>query len=181
MPKNYPAFIIDRCRKLENDGMTYDYVACTDKTVGFIARAYSVRRAAAEQINAYIHSFPPEVAEVRFIVANYERISVVLEIIEFMQNPALDMQERGRIKSLLKKAARKYMAYIGKTEVPDVSAGHSISNQIKAIEDVIATAESQREKMEAYMGAENTDFYIECLKASLKSLSTLKRLQEAAQ
>lgn len=181
MPKNHPAFIIDRCRKQSDDGMTYDYIACTDKTVGFVARAYAVRRAAAEQINAYIDSFPRETVEVRFIVANYERISVVLEIVEFLQSPALDQQERGRIRSLLKKAARKYMSYISKNESPHTAEGLSISNQIKAIEDVLATAESQRDKMSSFLGKDNADYYIECIRAAIGSLRTLKQLQEMSQ
>lgn len=181
MPKLYPAFIIDRCRKTEDDGMTYDYVVCTDKTVGFVARAYAVRRAAAEQINAYIHSFPQEEAEVRFIVANFARISVVLEIVEFMQSPAIDQSERARIKSLLKKAARKYVGYVLKTESPNIPEGLSVANQIKAIEDVLATAESQRDKMSSFLGRENADYYIECIRAAIWSLRTLKQLQEMSQ
>lgn len=180
MPKKYPAFIIDRCREYV-DGISYDYIACTDKTVGFVARAYSVRRTAAEPINAYVDSFPPEEAEVRFIVVNFETISVVLEIVEFLQAPALDAQERTRIKSLLKKAARKYMAYITKNESPHYKDGVSLVNQIKVIEDVLFTAEGQREHIATYMGVENTEHYIECIGAALKSLRALKKIQEVTQ
>ena len=180
MPKNYPAFIIDRCREYV-DGISYDYIACTDKTVGFVVRAYSVRRTAAEPINAYINSFPPKDVEIRFYVMNFETISVVLEIVSFLQSPVLDLQERGRIKSLLKKAARKYMAYITHNESPDYKDGVSLANQIKAIEDVLHTAEGQREHIASYMGKENAEHYTKCIDAALKSLKSLKKFQEVAQ
>ena len=117
MPKNYPAFIIDRCRQII-DGTAYDFVVCTNKTVGFVARAYAVSREQAYAVDDYIRSLKVEDVDLRFAVARFERVTVVLEIVEFLQSPALDAQERARVRSLLKKAARKYMIYVSKNEAP---------------------------------------------------------------
>lgn len=36
--KNYPAYIIDRSRRSDASHFTDDFIVCTDKEVGFIAR-----------------------------------------------------------------------------------------------------------------------------------------------
>ena len=177
MPKNYPAFVIDRCRQ-QIDGTAYDFVVCTDKAVGFVARAYWVRRAGAETVNAYISGFSSEEAEIRFCVTNFERVSVVLEIVEFLQAPALGPQERGRIRSLLKKAARKYMVYVSKNESPVLQERVSIGNQIKAVADIVETVESQRDNIVAHMGEEAAGLYIDNLRAAVRSLEALQTLQK---
>lgn len=174
MPKHYPGFIIDRCRQII-DGQAYDFVVSTDKTVGFVARAYSVRRAGADAVNAYIAS--KKDADVRFCVVNYERFSVVLEIVEFLQSPALDSQERARVRSLLKKAARKYMIYVSKSESPIDDDGASLENQLKAVRDVVATAESQYASIANNMGEARARLYIESLRAAVRSLELLKSIQ----
>lgn len=176
MPKKYPAFVIDRCRQII-DGIAYDFVVCTDKTVGFIARAYSVNREQAFAVDDYIRSLKVEDVDLRFVVAKFERISVVLEIVDFLQSPALDAQERARIRSLLKKAARKYLIYVSKDESPIIGEGASIGNQIKAVSDVLATAESQFESMVRHMGENAAQLYIDSLRAAVRSLEALKIIQ----
>lgn len=180
MPKNYPAFIIDRCREYI-DGISYDYIACTDKTVGFVARVYSVRRTASDTINSYIDSFPTEEAEVRFIVATVEHVAIVLEIVSFLQSPKFDSQERSRIKSLLKKAARKYLAYIMKHESPYYKDGNSLVNQIKVLDDVLHTANGQMKQLTSYMGETNAKHYVDCIRAAVESLKALQEIQKFAQ
>ena len=177
MPKNYPAFIIDRCRQII-DGIAYDFVVCTDKTVGFVARAYAVNREQAYAVDEYIRTLKVEDVDLRFVVAKFERVTVVLEIVEFLQSPALDSQERARVRSLLKKAARKYMTYVSKNEAPIDSEGASIGNQIKAVSDVVATAESQYDRLVQQMGDERAKLYIDSLRAALRSLEVLQTLQK---
>ncbi len=176
MPKNYPAFIIDRCRQII-DGTAYDFVVCTNKTVGFVARAYAVSREQAYAVDDYIRSLKVEDVDLRFAVARFERVTVVLEIVEFLQSPALDAQERARVRSLLKKAARKYMIYVSKNEAPRDSEGASIGNQIKAVSDVVATAESQYDRLVQQFGEERARLYIESLRAAVRSLEILKTIQ----
>lgn len=176
MPKKYPAFVIDRCRQII-DGIAYDFVVCTDKTVGFIARAYSVNREQAFAVDDYIRSLKVEDVDLRFVVAKFERFSVVLEIVDFLQSPALDAQERARIRSLLKKAARKYLIYVSKDESPKMSEGTSLGNQIKAVSDVVATAESQYTNIAKHMGENAAQLYIDSLRAAVRSLEALKIIQ----
>lgn len=38
--RKYPAFIIDRSRRSEASRFTDDFIVCTDKEAGFIARGY---------------------------------------------------------------------------------------------------------------------------------------------
>lgn len=176
MPKSYPSFIIDRCRQII-DGIGYDYIVCTDKTVGFVARAYAVNREQAYAVDDYIRSLKMEDVDLRFVVAKFERVTVVIEIVEFLQSPALDAQERARVRSLLKKAARKYMIYVSKSESPIDSEGTSIVNQIKAVSDVVATAESQYARLVQQMGEARARLYVESLRAAVRSLEILKTIQ----
>ncbi|WP_283392042.1 hypothetical protein [Millionella massiliensis] len=159
------------------DGTAYDFVVCTDKTVGFVARAFSVNRNKAYVVDDYLRSLKVEDVDLRFVAARFERVSVVLEIVEFLQSPALDAQERTRIRSLLKKAARKYMTYVSEHESPILGEGASIGNQIKAVSDVLATAESQYSNIVEHMGENAARLYIDSLRAAVRSLEVLKTIQ----
>ena len=52
MAKDYPAFIIDRSRRSEASRFTDDFVVCTDKEVGFIARVYTVPKSRRAEVAA---------------------------------------------------------------------------------------------------------------------------------
>ena len=160
------------------DGIGYDYIVCTDKTVGFVARAYAVNREQAYAVDDYIRSLKVEDVDLRFVVAKFERVSVVLEIVEFLQSPALDAQERARVRSLLKKAARKYMTYVSKNESPTDGDGVSLENQLKAVSDVVATAESQYARLVQQMGEARARLYVDSLRAAVRSMEVLQTLQK---
>src|SRR5699024_5124860 len=102
MPKNYPAFIIDRSRRSPAARFTDDFVVCTDKEVGFIARGYLLPKSRRD---AHIAALQADGKT--FITKTFEdSTTVVLEVIEYFHTP---LAHPNRVPPLLKKALRAYI------------------------------------------------------------------------
>ena len=137
MPKNYPAFIIDRSRRSPAARFTDDFVVCTDKEVGFIARGYLLPKSRRD---AHIAALQAEGKT--FITKTFEdSTTVVLEVVEYFHTP---LTHPNRVPPLLKKALRAYI--FGEMEAVGGGRG-GYDEQIAAIDDVLRTALSQRERM----------------------------------
>lgn len=84
MAKDYPAFIIDRSRRSEASRFTDDFVVCTDKEVGFIARVYTVPKSRRAEVAARMDA--PE-GKNRYMAAVAGETVVVLEIVRMLYEP----------------------------------------------------------------------------------------------
>lgn len=167
MPKNYPAFIIDRSRRSEASRFTDDFIVCTDKEAGFIARAYadpkSRRSELAEKLAA------PD-AESRITYKVTGESLVVIEIVRMLNEPVAHIN---RIPPLLKKAMK---AYLFGEEMSVRRGGMPLDDQIAAVDDVLRMAESQRPRMVDMNGIGATDRFVSALSDAKESLLRLQKL-----
>ena len=103
MPKNYPAFIIDRSRRSEASRFTDDFIVCTDKEAGFIARAYAVPKSRRSELAEKLMA--PD-AESRITYKVIGESLAVVEIVRMLNEPVAHIN---RIPPLLKKAMKAYL------------------------------------------------------------------------
>ncbi len=67
--KNYPAFIIDRSRRSTASRFSDDFVVCTDKEVGFIARVYKLPKSRREEFDRMLDTMPETERRAKYITA----------------------------------------------------------------------------------------------------------------
>lgn len=155
MPKNYPAFIIDRSRRSPAARFTDDFVVCTDKEVGFIARGYLLPKSRRD---AHIAALQADGKT--FITKTFEdSTTVVLEVVEYFHTP---LTHPNRVPPLLKKALRAY-----------------IFGEMEAIDDVLRTALSQRERMVDAQGEAGTERFINALRAARGTVALMQKITKS--
>lgn len=163
--KDYPAFIIDRSRRSAASRFSDDFVVCTDKECGFIARAYKVPKSRREE---FVRVWLTD--EERFLSKVIGESVIVLEIVRFLYEP---VAYRNRIKPLLNKAMKAYLY----GEVAAVAGeGTPYDLQENAVRDVVRLAESQRPRLEDMNGKETTDSFIKHLTDAADSIALLKKI-----
>lgn len=168
--RDYPAFIIDRSRRSEASRFADDFIVCTDKELGFIARVYTLPKSRVAEYNDRLLTFDEVERERRFYAVSIRggEARCVLEIVQMLHAP---IGNWSRLPSLMKKAIKAYL-YGEATEV--VGEGKAIDRQIAAIRDLLRTMESQRERMIDANGQTATDAYIEATRGAIESLSLMK-------
>ncbi len=169
MPKNYPAFIIDRSRRSPAARFTDDFVVCTDKEVGFIARGYLLPKSRRD---AHIAALQADGKT--FITKTFEdSTTVVLEVVEYFHTP---LTHPNRVPPLLKKALRAYI--FGEMEAVGGGRG-GYDEQIAAIDDVLRTALSQRERMVDAQGEAGTERFINALRAARGTVALMQKITKS--
>lgn len=163
--KDYPAFIIDRSRRSAASRFSDDFIVCTDKEVGFIARAYKVPKSRREE---FVRVWLAD--EERYLPKVIGDSVIVVEIVSFLHEP---VAHRSRIKPLLKKAMKAYL--YGEVEVVS-GGGTPYDLQEQAIRDVVRLAESQRERLVDMNGEGATALFIQQLRDAAESVSLLKKI-----
>ncbi len=168
--RDYPAFIIDRSRRSEASRFADDFIVCTDKEMGFIARVYTLPKSRVEEYNDRLLTFDEVERERRFYAVSIRggEARCVLEIVNMLHVP---IGNWSRLPSLMKKAMKAYL-YGEAAEV--VGEGKAIDRQLAAIRDLLRTMESQRERMIDANGQTATDAYIEATRGAIESLSLMK-------
>lgn len=172
--KNYPAYIIDRSRRSEASRFADDFVVCTDKEMGFIARVYTLPRSRWNEFRASYDALSSEEQERRYIFASIRNgeAHVVMEVERMLYEPVANWT---RLKPLLKKAMKAYLY----GEVKEVRGdGRAIDSQIAAVKDLLRTMESQREHMADANGVTATDRYINATRGAIESLELLKAIYD---
>jgi hypothetical protein len=165
MPKNYPAFIIDRSRRRTAARFTDDFVVCTDKEVGFIARGYLLPKSRRD---AHIAALQADGKT--FITKTFEdSTTVVLEVVVYLHTP---LAHPNRVPPLLKKALRAYI-------FGEMEAGGGYDEQIAAIDDVLRTALSQRERMVDAQGEAGTERFINALRAARGTVALMQKITKS--
>lgn len=172
--KNYPAFIIDRSRRSEASRFTDDFIVCTDKEMGFIARAYTLPRSRWAKFREAYEALDEATQERRYYFASIRNgeAHVVMEVERMLYEPIANW---ARLKPLLKKAMKAYLY----GEVKEVKGdGRAIDLQISAVSDLLRTMESQRAQMIDRNGETATDNYINATRGVIESLKLLKRIYD---
>lgn len=167
MGREYPAFIIDRSRRSEASRFTDDFIVCTDKEAGFIARVYAVPKSRRSELAEKL-SAPDAESRITYKVIG-ESLAVV-EIVRMLNEPVAHIN---RIPPLLKKAMKAYLFGEGKAVR---RGGTPLDDQIAAVDDVLRMAESQRPRMVDMNGAGATDLFISALSDAKDSLVRLQKL-----
>lgn len=170
--KKYPAFIIDRSRRSEASRFADDFIVCTDKEMGFIARVYTLPRSRFGEFREMYDALSPIDQERRYIFASVRNgeAHVVMEVERMLYAP---ISNWSRLRPLLKKAMKAYLYGEGGEVRGD---GKSIDLQISAIRDLLRTMESQRDSMAERNGESATETYISATRGALESLQLLKRI-----
>jgi hypothetical protein len=172
--KNYPAFIIDRSRRSEASRFADDFVVCTDKEMGFIARVYTLPRSRWAKFREVYDALSDVEQERRYIFASIRNgeAHVVMEVERMLYEPVANWS---RMKPLLKKAMKAYLY----GEIKEVKGdGRTIDKQIAAVTDLLRTMESQREHMVDANGDTATTNYINATRGAIESLKVLKAIYD---
>lgn len=170
MRREYPAFIIDRGRRSEASRFTDDFVVCTDREVGFIARIYKLPKSRRGEFEKSLKGLSEFEVENRYIFAVIGEAICVLEVVRMLYDPVAHIN---RLRPLMKKALKAYLygeeSAIRRDDLP-------FDEQIAAIDDVIRIAESQRDRLEDMNGKPGSDRFINALKSARESVALLQRI-----
>lgn len=172
--KNYPAFIIDRSRRSEASRFSDDFVVCTDKEMGFIARVYTLPRSRWAEFRRSYETLDEVTQERRYIFASIRNgeAHVVMEVERMLYDPVANWS---RLKPLLKKAMKAYLY----GEMAEVTGdGRAIDLQISAVNDLLRTMESQRAHMIDKNGITATENIINATRGAVESLKVLKHIYD---
>lgn len=167
MPKDYPAFIIDRSRRSSASRFSDDFIVCTDKEVGFIARVYKVAKSRKGEVAAKMDAEPsPD----KYLTATVGDSLVVLEVVRMLYEPVAHVN---RVQPLMKKAMKAYLHgeedFVKRGSLP-------YDEQIAAVEDVIRMAEAQRSRLEDMNGIAATDRFVNALRDARESVFLLQKI-----
>lgn len=172
MKRKYPAYIIDRSRRSEASRFADDFVVCTDKELGFIARVYKIPRSRFDAFCEMYDALPIEEQERRFVFYTIRdgEAHMVMEIERMLYEPVTNWS---RVKPLLKKAMKAYLY----GEIEEIRGeGKDIDLQISAVKTLYNTMLSQRERMIDFNGEHATDNYIKSTERAIESLKLLKQI-----
>ena len=165
--RDYPLFIIDRTK---SDNYPDDYVVCLDREAGFAARVVYFPEQSAYQ--AFVENFNnrenAEISGVHFPLKKGG--GVVLQLVDFLYHFELTNDIKSRIKTLLKKALKKYL-HAEKDRTPD-KEDLSIENQIKQQRLTIEQAVRNYDELLRRAGGDKqtADYQIDLAKETLKTL-----------
>lgn len=172
--KKYPAFIIDRSRRSEASRFTDDFIVCTDKEMGFIARVYTLPRSRWLEFREVYDALDEQTQERRYMFASIRNgeAHIVLEVERMLYEPVANW---ARLKPLLKKAMKAYLY----GEIKEVKGdGRIIDTQISAISELLRVMESQRANMIDANGETATNNYINATRGAIESLKLLKHIYD---
>ncbi|MEG2122170.1 MAG: hypothetical protein RRZ64_08975 [Rikenellaceae bacterium] len=169
--REYPAFIIDRSKRSEASKYKYDYVVCTDKEVGFIAKVYKLPKSTWSDFDKMIDAMPKDVADIKYCTHLSHDSALVLEVVKYLYEP---LYNKSRLKPLLKKAIKAYI--FGEADFIH-GDGSEMDLQINAVQDVLDIAFSQEPHLVEMNGREATDLFFTTLQEAICSLKLLKLLK----
>lgn len=170
MPKEYPAFIIDRSRRSAASRFTDDFVVCTDKEVGFIARAYSLPKSRREEFDRMLDAMPEYERHNRYLFASIGYAVIVLEVLHMFYQPVAHIN---RLQPLMRKALRAYIC--GESAAVN-GDGTPYDEQIAAVDELVRTMESQYDRLVDMNGKEVADRRLAATRAAANSLRLLKKI-----
>lgn len=169
MKRDYPLFLIDRS-KLST--YPFDYISCFDREVGFVARIVIFKE--DKLFNEFIlQQSNISDAEIGSYATRLKMGGVILVVEDFLYHFEITGAIKERIKTLMKKAMKKYLfaTYERETDGTDFN----IENQIKMQELTIERAKSTFDALIKRSSEEEAKYNI-ALAESI--LDTLKMVQD---
>lgn len=168
--RNYPLFTIDRSK---NSSYPFDFITCYDKEVGFIAK--SIPFFEKESYHNFLSVTKERLKNPDVLTITYEfkKGGVVLYVEDFLYNFEWNNKNTARVKTLLKKALKKYLhAEVDRT----AHDGLGIEDQIKQQELTVERAKQNYvELLERAMGDKKlADYQIALAEATLESLKFVR-------
>ena len=167
MPKDYPAFIIDRSRRSEASRFTDDFIVCTDKEVGFIARVYKVPKSRRAEVAARMDD---PANENRYLAVVAGDAVAVMEIVKMLHEPVAHWS---RLRPLMKKALKAYVH--GEVEAVRRD-GLPYDDQIAALDDVVGMVESQYPRLVDLNGETGASAFLRALRSARESVKLLQKI-----
>ena len=104
--KEYPAFIIDRSRRSGSSRFSDDFIVCTDREVGFIARVYKLPKSRRAEFEQSIACLSESQIDNRYYFAIIGNVLCVLEVVRMLHEPVAHIN---RLRPLMKKAFKAYI------------------------------------------------------------------------
>jgi hypothetical protein len=132
MKREYPLFLIDRSKP---PACPFDFVACFDRTCGFVARVFPFFQDAP--LNEFIKQREKvKDAEYTSVMFRFKREGgVILAIEDFLYDFEWTAETKTRVRTLLKKAMKKYLhAEIDRSPSGDFGINEQIKQQKESIE-----------------------------------------------
>jgi len=167
--RGYPLFLIDRTKNL---AYPFDYITCFDKTVGFISRVEFFKRD-VEYFEFVTNVGKIENSEFFNLTMKLKEGGLILFCEDFLYSFDLTQDNKNRVKTLLKKALKKYLhAEIDRTAFDDLG----IDNQIKMQQQTIDKMRQNYDLIIAQSNgdASNADYMIAVAEATLKTLKSVR-------
>jgi len=173
MKRNYPLFTIDRSK---NSAYPFDFITCYDRTVGFIARV--VPFFDDTPFNEFLKQAQSiDGSDSTSITYRFKNGGLIIVIEDFFYTIEWNNEVRTRIKTLLRKALKKYLhAEVERTPSDDLS----VENQIKQQELTIERAKQQYDELikRSLGDKSNADYAIALAEATLESLKFVRDNQK---
>ena len=170
--KEYPAFIIDRSRRSEASRFADDFIVCTDREVGFIARVYKLPKSRRAEFEQSISCLSESQIDNRYYFAIIGNLLCVLEIVRLLHEPVAHLN---RLRPLMKKALK---AYLHGEEQFVRREGKSYDDQIAALDDVLRMAKSQRPRMVDMNGESATERFTNAIQSARDSVILLQKITQ---
>ena len=133
MKRDFPLFLIDR---LKNETYPFDYIACFDTEVGFVSRVVPFFDDAS--FHEFITSSKKvDNSEYTSITFKFKRSGGLVIVIEdFLFQFEWNGQKKTRVRTLLKKALKKYLhVEVERTPHDDYSIDNQIIQQVLTVEN----------------------------------------------
>lgn len=167
MKREYPLFLIDRSKP---SAYPFDYIACFDKQVGFVARVIFMPSETmyTEFVNRQKRIENSEYFGVTF---KLKKGGIILLAEDFIYEFPQTMPYFKRIQTLLKKALKKYLhTEMDRTPIDELS----IENQIKQQELTVERARSNYDELVKRSSKTEADYNIALAEAILQTLKEYK-------
>jgi len=172
--REYPLFLIDRSK---HASYPFDYIACFDREVGFIARVVPFFDDAPfhELIAQSIKIDERDYTSITYRFKQKGGLVVVIE--DFLYYFDWTTEKKNRVKTLLKKGLKKYLhAEVERTPQDDLS----IENQIRQQQLTVERAKSNYDDLLSRANGDRklADYQIALSEATLASLKALRDHQK---
>lgn len=168
--KDYPAFIIDRSRRSEASRFTDDFVVCTDREVGFIARVFTLPKSRRTEFENSLSTLDEAAIDKKYCFAIIGDNLCVLEVVSMMYEPVAHIN---RLRPLMKKALK---AYLHSEESAVRREGQPYDDQIAALDDILRMVSSQRSRMIDMNGEDATKRFTNAVRSARDSVALLQKI-----
>ena len=166
--RDYPLFLIDRSK---TGTYPFDYVACFDRQVGFIARVVYFKETAA--LNEFIQQQNKlKDADIGGQVCRLKQGGVILVVEDYLYYFEITVEIKNRINTLMKKALKKYL-HAEVEKAPDTNS-FGINEQIKQQELTIERAKSNFDELVKRSSKEEAEYSLALAEATLETLKNYR-------